>query len=47
MPEPAGAGTSRMETAAPECRPIPWKSREVWIVCSNWGGLDRPALAQD
>ena len=37
MPEPAGAGMRRMETAAPECRPTPLKSREEWIVCSSWG----------
>jgi hypothetical protein len=37
MPEPAGAGTRRMETGAPECRPMPRRSMEERMVCSGWG----------
>ena len=39
MPEPAGAGNSRMVTSAPEWRPTPSKAMGSAIVCSRWARL--------
>ncbi len=39
MPEPAGAGSSRMVTVAPECSPTPLNSKAPLTVCSKCAGL--------
>src|ERR1017187_9886603 len=36
MPDPAGAATRRIDTSAPECRPIPRNSMSDRMVCSGW-----------
>ena len=46
MPEPAGAGSSRMRTGAPECNPTPSKSKGAMIVCSRCAGLKFAGLVK-